>query len=296
MSYSKILVLGPTGNVGSKLIPELLKSGKTVVAYSRHPEKLADLQAQGVEVVKGDMLDEATLTEAMKVVDAAFIMVAPIYSGNMLEFYKDSAVVYKNAIKASGLKNVVILSSVGADIQDSGVVEGLYWLEKEMNSLTDVNVKVLRPSYFMENLYGQIALLKHQNILGSPIKGDLSMAAIATQDIAHAAAKYFNEGFTGHSVQYLLGKSDVTMNHIANVIAKELGKESIPYIAFPYPDAEKAMLEWGFSQDAASRMVRMQEQMNNGVITTAHLRDDYSTTATSIEDFAKSWAAAYQNS
>jgi putative NADH-flavin reductase len=62
----KVLLLGATGNVGSRALPALLKHGHTVVAYVRTPSKLApEKRAVLADVVVGSVTDRAALKNAI---------------------------------------------------------------------------------------------------------------------------------------------------------------------------------------------------------------------------------------
>jgi hypothetical protein len=65
------------------------------------------------------------------------------------------------AVKNSGVKNVVSLSSVGTHIEEfSGVVYGLRYLEQKLNAIENLNALHLRPTYFMENTFSQVPVIK----------------------------------------------------------------------------------------------------------------------------------------
>lgn len=62
----KVLLLGATGNVGSRALPALIKHGHTVVAYVRSPAKLAPEQrAVLAGVVTGSVTDKPALKNAI---------------------------------------------------------------------------------------------------------------------------------------------------------------------------------------------------------------------------------------
>lgn len=62
----KVLLLGATGNVGSRALPALIKHGHTVVAYVRSPAKLAPEQrAILAGVVAGSATDKPALKNAL---------------------------------------------------------------------------------------------------------------------------------------------------------------------------------------------------------------------------------------
>ena len=66
------LVTGGTGFVGNRLARALVERGDRVRALVRDPAGAADLSALGVEVVQGDLTDEASLRRAVEGVDRLF--------------------------------------------------------------------------------------------------------------------------------------------------------------------------------------------------------------------------------
>ena len=64
------LVVGGTGHLGSRVVRELLGRGKRVRALVREGTDAHPLEEQGVEVIRGNMLDPPSLLRAMDGVDA----------------------------------------------------------------------------------------------------------------------------------------------------------------------------------------------------------------------------------
>jgi len=71
------LVTGITGNVGGAAARGLLVQGKQVRALVRDIQKAAAWADQGVELVRGDWNDTASISEALKDVEGAYIMMPP---------------------------------------------------------------------------------------------------------------------------------------------------------------------------------------------------------------------------
>ena len=65
MDQPKILVTGATGFAGGQLAQTLACRGQTVRALVRDPKRAAHLQASGIELVCGDLLDPVSLGQAM---------------------------------------------------------------------------------------------------------------------------------------------------------------------------------------------------------------------------------------
>ncbi|MHB9133487.1 MAG: SDR family oxidoreductase [Armatimonadota bacterium] len=76
-----ILLTGATGYVGGLLLPRLVGAGYRVRCLTRHPEALRDAVPPGVEVVQGDVLDDASLPPAMAGVWAAYYLVHSLEAG-----------------------------------------------------------------------------------------------------------------------------------------------------------------------------------------------------------------------
>ena len=149
------------------------------------------------------------------------------------------------ALKECKVVNVVTLSSQGAQFsENTGVVLGVHNMEKAFNAIEGLNTLHLRPGFFMENTLGMTGMAKEAGILGSPLNGDLSIAVIATKDIAEYAIKRLLAlDFSGNNFQDLLGARNVTFNEIAKVFGAIIGKPDLKYMQFSYDDFKKTMTE-----------------------------------------------------
>jgi uncharacterized protein YbjT (DUF2867 family) len=292
------VITGATGNIGKGISLELLANGKKVRVIGRNTDKLKELGSKGAEQCIGDVTNADFVNKAFADATAVFCMIPPNFHSN--NFRKEQQLVarnYVNSIKANGVKNVVLLSSIGAHLRNgAGIVDGLGDAEEYLSELKDVNVLNLRPTYFMENVFGQIGTIKQMGIAGSPVRGDLVFPIVATKDIAAVAAKHLLKlDFKGNSIAYVLGHRDITYNEIAQIIGKAIGNPNLKYIQFPYDDAKKGMVQSGFlSENVAELMVGLAEAMNNGTALNVHKRTPENTTPTSFEEFAQNFAYAYQ--
>lgn len=61
-----VLVVGATGALGRPVVQLLRQRGVAVRALCRHPERAADLQAIGADVIAGDLTDAASLQRACR--------------------------------------------------------------------------------------------------------------------------------------------------------------------------------------------------------------------------------------
>lgn len=294
------VITGATGNIGKAITLELLAKGKKVKAIGRNLEKLKVLTDKGAEPLVGDVYDSAFLKQAFAGAEAAFCMIPPnMLSSDFRADQKKVADNYINAVKSNNVKNVLLLSSVGAHLRKgAGVVDGLGYLEEIFLELKNMNVLNLRPGYFFENLYGQIGTINQFGIIGSAIKADLNIPMVATKDIAAVAAKRLLDlNFAGNSIEYVLGSRDLSYNDIARVIGKAIDKPDLKYVQFSYEDAKNGMEQSGFvSANLAELFNELSEGFNNGKALNAHTRKSQNTSPTSIEEFSQGFAYVYNKS
>jgi uncharacterized protein YbjT (DUF2867 family) len=131
-------------------------------------------------------------------------------------------------------------------------------------------------------------------IYGSPMRADLALPMIATRDIGAAAAAALLEGSMRRvSAQELLGPRDYTMAEAAAILGRAIGRPDLAYAQFPYADAERALLGMGMSPDWARTMIEMYRGFNDGIVVPAEARSARNTTPTTLEEFAKLFAAAF---
>ena len=109
-----ILVTGATGYVGSELLPELLRRGRTVRALARDPAR-ADLPA-GVDARRGDAVSGQGLPEALDGCATAYYLIHSM-DGNRDFAARDrtAAVNFGEAARAAGVGRVVYLGGLGSE-------------------------------------------------------------------------------------------------------------------------------------------------------------------------------------
>jgi uncharacterized protein YbjT (DUF2867 family) len=291
-----IVITGATGKTGSAIAETLISGGKKVRVIGRDAAKLKGFTAKGAESAVGDLGDTAFLTKAFAGAEAVYALIPPNFGvADFRAYQKKIGESIVAAVKGSGVKYVVHLSSQGAHLPDrTGPIVGLHDQEERLNRLDGVNVLHLRPTYFMENLLMNIDLIKKMNIMGSAVRGDVKFAMIATKDIAaYASERLVKRDFSGKSVRDLLGQRDLSLDEAAAVIGKKLGKTGLKYVAFPYDDAEKGMVSMGLMPDMSKLYIEMSKALNDGLFAVHIPRTRENTTSTSIEEFAGVFAKIY---
>lgn len=289
-------ITGATGNTGRRIAEALLKEGRQVRVVGRSTERLKGLTTRGAEPFVASLDDVAAMTRALQGARAAYLMIPPSYGEPDFRGYQNRVgQALAEAVSATRVSHVVNLSSVGAHLAEQvGPINGLHDQEQRLNRLAGVNVLHLRPASFMENVLFNINLIKQAGINGTPLRADLAIPMIATQDIAAVAARRLLAlDFSGKTAQELLGPREISMAEATRVIGMTIGKPDLPYVQFPYEEAEKAMIGAGMSPNVACTFIEMYRAFNEGVLRPTEPRPAANTTPTSFEAFAKTFAAAY---
>jgi uncharacterized protein YbjT (DUF2867 family) len=110
-----ILLTGATGYVGGRLLHALEAAGYHVRCLSRHPEALSQRVAQTTEVVKGDVLDAASLVPSMVGVHAVYYLVHSMASANSFEEEdRRGALAFAAAARDEGVQRIIYLGGLGS--------------------------------------------------------------------------------------------------------------------------------------------------------------------------------------
>lgn len=100
---AKIALIGASGNAGSRILKELSDRGHQVTAIARNPEKIANLP--DVVVKKGDVFDQAGLSELLKGHDAVI---------SSVHFTASDPATLIEAVRASGVQRYLVVGGAGS--------------------------------------------------------------------------------------------------------------------------------------------------------------------------------------
>ncbi len=294
----KYVLTGGAGHITKPAAEKLLAAGHEVVIIGRHAANLQELVQKGATAAIGSVEDATFVTNTFKGADAVYLMIPPNFNpgGGWRNFQNKVADVFVEAITTTGVKNAVVLSSVGAHMgEGAGPVDGLADLEKKLGALSNVNLKFLRPSYFMYNLFGMIPLIQQQQIMGSNFGGTGEKLVLAhTDDIAAVLAdELLHLDFTGHSSRYI-ASDEREPEEIAEVLSKAIGKPGIPWVVFTDEQSLNGMLQAGLPQQLAQGYMELGRGLRTGEVQRDYWKNRPEPGRTRLEDFAIAFAAAYE--
>ena len=255
-----ILVFGATGNQGGAVVRQLLRSTFALRAVTRNPEGQAAqaLTAQGIQVIKGDLDDDASLKAAFEGAWGVFAVQSPWEGGVQREEEQGKRVA--RLARRAGVQHFVY-SSVGSAERATGIphFDSKWRVENEVRAVGFPSHVVVRPVFFMENLTSPWFL--NGDVLGTAMKPDTKVQMVAVDDIGRLGARAFTDAakLSGRAIE--LAGDAVTMAQAAAVLSHALGRD-IPFVEYPIGAIREQsedmalMLEWfervGYGADIAA--------------------------------------------
>jgi uncharacterized protein YbjT (DUF2867 family) len=293
----RFVVTGAAGHVSKPLTEILLNRRHDVTVISRKAENIAGLVRLGAKAAVGDMQDVPFLTKTFRGADGIYLMLPPSWQASDLKkISTEIAEGFFAAIKSSGVRNAVFLSSYGAHrLDDAGAISGLGRAEVVLNKLEGVNLLHLRAGYFYTNLLLSIDQIKTSGVMGNMFTIPAgTFTLVDPDDIALAAADALTKlDFKGHSYKYVVSDESGT-DEIASLIGKEIGKPDLKWVKFPAADFKNVLLSFGFAEGAANDYVEMFTTLGKGLLFEDYVKVKPKLYKTSVEDFAKKFAALYR--
>lgn len=294
----KIILTGSLGNINKPLAEILINNGHEVTIISTDQKKVNDIEALGAKAAIGSVSDVAFLTRTFEGADAVYTMVPPNWGvTNYKKYIAQTGKNYHESIKASDVKRVVNLSSVGAHLPDgTGPIAGLFHVEKTLNSLTDVAVKHLRAGIFYINFFFAIGTIRKMGIMGNNYGEGSRLVMVHPRDIAQAAAEELQSPFSGKSSRYIVS-DEREVSQIVKELGSAIGKRDLAWVKFSNEETYAGMTAAGMSEAIASTYVEMGTAIDSGILWEDFDRNKPDVWgSTKLTDFAKEFAVVYKSS
>ena len=225
----KYLITGATGNVGSKVVELLIRSGIKPRIFVRNGHKAKLQFGDRVEVFEGDLADSEALKAALDDVDEFFLL----NSGPQIPVRDEAAA---KAAQAAGVKHLVKLSSV--DVRQ-GLAIGAWHEQGEVAvRASGVPFTFVQPTGFMANLLAWVSSIKAEGVVRTST-GDGRRAFIHSDDIAAVAVMALTTRmYDGQSLP-ITGPEALTFAEVTARIGAAIGK---PLTFQPISDEEARQL------------------------------------------------------
>jgi uncharacterized protein YbjT (DUF2867 family) len=292
--FMKYVITGGAGHISKPLALKLLEAGHEVTVIGRNADHLRELTDKGAKAAIGSVEDIAFLQKTFGGADAVYTMVPPNFAvSNMKEYIGQIGTNYAAVIKATGIKYVVNLSSIGAHLREgAGPINGLYIVEHAMNEL-DANVLHLRPAYFYYNFLSQTPMIKNMNVMGSNFGRESKFIMADPGDIAEEAAEaLIRLDFKGKEVRYI-ASDERSVREIASILGAAIGKPDLKWTVFTDEQAVGGMIQAGLPEEIAKNYGEMGHALNTGEIESDYWQHRPQLRKRKLEDFAREFADAY---
>lgn len=291
----KITIAGSLGNIGKRLTNQLVNEGNTVTVISSNAERKADIEALGAAAAIGSVSDVDFLKTALNGADAVFAMTPPNLGGsNIVANTVEAGRAFAKAIQETGVKRVVMLSSIGADQPDgTGPIKGLHQIEQIYNALENVNITFLRAGWFYTNFYNDVPLIKGMGIIGANYPSSVSIPVVHPIDIAAAASEELQKTTTGKNIRYIV--SDVRKPaEFAKAFGEAIGKPELPWVEFTDEQSLEGMIGAGLPEEMAGLYTEMGTGFRLGKIPADFEKSGSPVTGkVKMADFVKEFSKAF---
>ncbi len=289
-----ITITGSLGNISKPLIKNLVGAGHNVKVITSSETKSDEIKTLGATPAVGSIEDIAFLTAAFTGADAIYTMTPNNFGATDQRAYMvNVGKSYAEAIKNSKVKNVVNLSSIGADLKEgTGPIKGLHDVENLLNEVEGVNLKHLRAGFFYTNFYNDVALIKNLGFTGSNYSPATSMILVHPKDIASEIAHQIETGFEGKSIRYVYSDQQ-TSSAVAATLGTAINKPDLAWVQFNNEQLLDGMLQAGLPEAVAKNYVEMGEALGAGLLSADFNLNKPEAGATKLEEFAKEFAAKF---
>ena len=233
-----ILVAGATGQQGGSVARALMKRGHRVRGLTRNPEKIKELKGLGLEGVRGDLTDKASLVPALRGVDAFFFITTPFNPDFSVDVEKEvlQGTTAIDAAKAAHVPHVVMSSVASAD-GDTGIphFESKVKVERHLKA-SGLRNTITRPVAFMDNYASPWILPQLQTgVLAQPLPASTRQQLVAVRDIGEIVARAIEGPVKAAGKTVELAGDALTM---ADIAARLSGKLGHPVRYVEQPDQE----------------------------------------------------------
>jgi uncharacterized protein YbjT (DUF2867 family) len=210
----KHLITGATGDVGSRVVAQLLKCDIRPRVLVRNQAKARQLFGDRVDVFVGDLTEPASMRDALKGVETIYL----INVGPEIPRRDEATAVLAREV---GVKRIIKLSSLDVE---HGLAIGA-WHEKGEAAIRAVGIPFtfVRPTGFMSNLLAWAHSIKTEKIVRSST-ADGRRPFIHSEDIAAVSLEaLLSTNYVGQSLS-ITGPDSLTFGEATATIAEAIGE------------------------------------------------------------------------
>ena len=292
----KIIITGSLGHISKPLTIALIQAGHDITVISSKADKQKDIEALGATAAIGSLQDVAFLTTAFTGADAVYTMVPPAnyfdHGLDLLAYYNIIGNNYAQAIRHTGVKRVVNLSTFGAHLEKgSGILLGAHNVEEILNQLpSNVAITHMRPTSFFYNLYGYVDMIKSLGFIAANYGTDSLIPWVSPTDIAAAVAEEITMPTNGRNIRYVASE-ELTGNQTASILGQAIGRPHLEWKLITSEQSKAGLEAIGINPTIAAGMVEMYGALQSGLLAEDYNRNKPAVMGkVKLTDFAKEFA------
>lgn len=294
----KIIITGSLGNISKPLTTTLIQKGHSVTVITSSNQRQQEIETLGAKAAIGSVEDLSFLTQTFTGADAVYCMIprANYFDPNLdLDaFTRKIGNTYAEAIKQSGVKRVVFLSSIGAHLQEnSGIIQRYNEIEAVLNQLTDVSITFMRPTSFYYNLLAYIPAIKNQGFIAANYGADSVIPWVSPNDIAEAIADELTTPLDGKKIRYVASE-ELNGHETARILGEAIGKPDLKWFYISDEEVLNGLISVGMQPKIANGLVEMYAALYNNTLGEDYYQNRPAVLGkTKLTDYAKEFAAIY---
>lgn len=297
-----IVLTGSLGYIGRPLTQELVQKGHLVTVISNSAERQKDIEALGATAAIGSMEDADFLTKTFAGANAVYCMIAleggftdPNYNaGKLIAQAEKIASNYYQAIEKSGVKKVVYLSSIGADMKkDNGLIIIHHNAENILKKLpSDVSLSFIRPAGFYKGLLNYIPAIKHNDSISANYGGSDLVLWVSNLDIANAIVEELESEVHNRKVRYVASE-EITCNELSRILGSAIGKPNLKWEIINDEQQLNALKSFGMEESFAQNFTEMNASIHSGKFYEDYYLNKPALGKVKMKEFAKEFATIY---
>jgi len=210
-----VLLVGATGQVGSRVAAKLVDRGTRVRVLARDVDAATALLGPKVEVVRGDLMDPPSLTSALRDVDIASLATAP--GPRMTE----QEINFVDAAASVGLPRLVKLSAAYPDTAPDHIPFSWQTPVVARIEQSGLPATVLRPTQFTSLLRWDAPTVRTGRL--HSVMGQSRFTIIDPEDVADLTVAALTDPAHAGQTWYVGGPDAVTYDDIADTLTRVLG-------------------------------------------------------------------------
>ncbi len=231
-----VLVTGATGFVGRRVVKALAEGGHSVRAMVHDPRHAAPLQPYNVQLVRGDVLDPASLADAFREADAVIHLVAIIREKGAMTFQRVNYQGTRNVVQAAataGVKRLVHVSAIGASSDPANRYMYSRWLAEQEVVRGGIPYTILRFSVGFgegDEFFNRLAAVVRMSPL-VPVIGDgkARFQPMAVEDVARCILLALERQDTIGRAIDLGGPEYYTYEGLLDLVIETLGVKTVKF-------------------------------------------------------------------